>query len=59
MPETHATGKELFKDTKVMITNSVKRFLGSVTGTFTFKKEYADEIVSQWISEIEVLSQIH
>ena len=41
-----------------MITNSVKRFLGSVTGTFTFEKQYADEIVSQWISEIEVLSQI-
>ena len=57
-PETHAVGKELFKDTKIKITNSGKRFLGSVIGTFTFKKQYVDEIVSQWISEIEVLSQI-
>ena len=55
-PEIHAIGKELFKDTKVKITNSDKSFLGSVIGTFTFKK--VDEIVSQWISEIEVLSQI-
>ena len=46
-PETHAIGKELFKDTKIKITNSGKRFLGSVIGTFTFKKQYVDEIVSQ------------
>ena len=57
-PETHSIGKELFKDTNVKITNSGKRFLGSAIGTFTFKKQDADEIVSQWISEIEVLSQI-
>ena len=57
-PETHATGKQLFKDTKVKIANSGKRFLGSVIGTFTFKRQYANEIVSQWISEIKVLSQI-
>ena len=37
-PETQATGKELFKDTKVKVTNSGKKFLGSVIGTFTFKK---------------------
>ena len=55
-PETHATGKELFKDTKVKITNTGKKFLGSVISTFTFKKQYADKIVSQWISEIELLS---
>ena len=54
---THVIGKELFKDTKIKITNLGKRFLGSVTGTFTFKKQYVDEIVSQWISEFEVLSQ--
>ena len=57
-PETHSIGKELFKDTNVKITNSGKRFLGSAIGTFTFKKQDADKIVSQWISEIEVLSQI-
>ena len=37
-PETQATGKELFKDTKVKVTNSGKKFLGSVIGAFTFKK---------------------
>ena len=56
-PEPHLTGKELFKDTKVKI-NSGKRFLGSVIDTITFKKQYVDEIVSPWISEIKVLSQI-
>ena len=39
--------KEMLKDTKLKITNSGKRFLGSVIGTFTFKKQYVDEIVSQ------------
>ena len=55
---TNAIGKKLFKDTKVKITNSGKRFIGSVIGTFAFKKQYVDETVSQWIFEIEVLSQI-
>ena len=44
-PETHAIGKELFKDTTVKIINSGKRFLRSVIGTFTLKKQYVDEIV--------------
>ena len=56
--ETHAIRKKFVKDTKVKIANSGKRFLGSVIGIFTFKKQYIDEIVSQWISKIEVLSQI-
>ena len=56
--ETHAIGNEVFKDKKVKITNSSKRFLELVIGTFTFKKQYVGETVSQWISEIEVLSQI-
>ena len=38
-PERNAFGKELFKDTKVKITSSGKRLLGSVIGTFTFKKQ--------------------
>ena len=46
-PETNATGKKLFKNTKAKITNSGKRFQGSVIGTFTFKKQYVDEIISQ------------
>ena len=37
-PETHAIGKELFKDTKEKIGNSGKRSLGSVIGTLIFKK---------------------
>ena len=57
-PETHAIVKESFKDAKVKIKNSGKRFLGSVIATFTFKKQYVDEIVSQYISEMEVLSRI-
>ena len=53
-PETHA----LFKYVKVKIKNSGKGFLRSVIGTFTFKKQYVDKIVSKSIYEIEVLSQI-
>ena len=47
-----------FKDNKVKIKNSRKRFLGPVIGAYTFKKQYVDKIVSQYISKIEVLSQI-
>ena len=56
--ETHAIGNKVFKDKTAKITNSTKRFLELVIGTFTFKKQYIGETVSQWISEIEVLSQI-
>ena len=56
--ETHTCAKEIFKTTKVKITNSAKRYLGSVLGTLSFKREYVNELVTQWISEIEVLSQI-
>ena len=56
--ETHTCAKEIFETTKVKITNSGKRYLGSVLGTLSFKREYVNELVTQWISEIEVLSQI-
>ena len=56
--ETHTLAKEVFETTKVKITNSGKRYLGSVLGTLSFKREYVNELVPQWISEIEVLCQI-
>ena len=56
--ETHTLAKEVFETTKVKITNSGKRYLGSVLGTLSFKRERVNELVTQWISEIEVLSQI-
>ena len=34
------------------------KYLGSVIGTVTFKKQFVDELITQLISEIEVLSQI-
>ena len=37
--ETHTLAKEVFETTKVKITNSGKRYLGSVLGTLLFKKE--------------------
>ena len=55
--ETHALAKEVFETTKVKITNSGKINLRSVLGTLSFKREYVNELVTQWISEIEVLSQ--
>ena len=54
----HTLGKELLKNNKIKTTDSSKRFLRSAIGTFTFKEQYAGEIASQWISEIEALSQI-
>ena len=54
----HTLGKELLKNNKIKTTDSSKRFLRSAIGTFTFKEQYAGEIASQWISEIEALTQI-
>ena len=54
----HTLGKELLKNNKIRTTDSSKRFLRSAIGTFTFKEQYAGEIASQWISEIEALSRI-
>ena len=54
----HTLGKELLKNNKIKTTDSSKRFLRSAIGTFTFKEQYAGEIASQWISEVEALSQI-
>ena len=54
----HTLGKELLKNNKIKTTDSSKRFLRSAIGTFTFKEQYAGEIASQWISEIEALSRI-
>ena len=54
----HTLGKELLKNNKIKTTDSSKRFLRSAIGTFTLKEQYAGEIASQWISEIEALSQI-
>lgn len=36
----------------------LRKYLGSVIGTVTFKKQSVDEIITQLISEIKVLSQI-
>ena len=56
--ETHTLAKEVFQTSKVKTTNSGKRYLRSALGTLSFKREYINEFVTQWISEIEVLSQI-
>ena len=56
--ETHTLAKGVFETTKVKRTKSGKRYLGSVLGTLSFKREYVNELVTQWTSEIEVLSQI-
>ena len=56
--ETYAAGTETFKGTNLKITPSGKRYLGSVLGTTVFKKEYINNKVTQWIAEIEILSQI-
>ena len=52
----HNSKKERFQNTKVKIKNSGKRDLGSVIGRVTFTKQYIDEIVTQWISEIKIMS---
>ena len=47
--------RSLFGDT-VNITTEGKRHLGAVIGSEEYKKEYCDELVNNWVNELNVLS---
>ena len=45
----------LFGD-KVNITTEGKRHLGAVIGSEEYKKEYCDELVNNWVNQLNVVS---
>ena len=42
----------------IKITSSGKRHLGAVIGSDTFKDEYVNEKIGEWVKEIEALAEI-
>ena len=49
--------KELFKSMGIEITTVGKRHLGAALGSETFKKEFIEEKVKEWISQVRVLAK--
>ena len=56
-PDLQEEAQNVFGQT-VNITVEGKRHLGAVLGSDSYKKEYCDELVNGWVSELQVLSDI-
>ena len=54
----HAEVIAIFKDSNLNITTKGKHHLGEALGTRTFVESFVKKQVSEWISEIKLLSQI-
>ena len=49
---------KLFKSCQIKITSDGKKHLGAVIGSISYKKQYVNNKVENWINEIRILSQI-
>ena len=47
-----------FKSTKINVTSNGKRHLGAVIGSRSYKEDYMNEKIDQWIKEVKLLSEI-
>ena len=48
----------MFADTEIKITTDGRKYLGGFVGTREGAEEYVGELVSDWVSQLEVLSEI-
>ena len=48
----------MFKDTTIKITKEVHRHLGAVIGSQEFKAEYCQQLIKDWVQQLENLSEI-
>ena len=46
------------RDTEIKITSKGKRHLGAVIGELKFKQGYIDDILSDWVKELNVLADV-
>ena len=49
--------QQIFKNTQINITTEGKKHLGASLGANTFKQEYIQEKVQDWVEQLKVLSQ--
>ena len=47
-----------FKITKINVTSNGKRHLGAVIGSRSYKEDYMNQKIDQWIKEVKLLSGI-
>ena len=47
----------MFSDTKINVTTEGKRHLGAVIGSNDFRTKYVNEKVTEWCSELKILSE--
>ncbi|KAG0718946.1 hypothetical protein GWK47_051511 [Chionoecetes opilio] len=57
-PEHYDNGVQLFNGSGIIVTKDGQRHLGAVIGTEEFKEEYVGEKVSEWVKEVDVLSDM-
>ena len=50
--------KEIFKTTNIKITTEGKKHLGATIGTVSYKEEYVNSKIDEWIREIKMLAEI-
>lgn len=48
----------IFKDTEIQITVTGQRHLGAVIGSDNYRQEYVEELVKDWVSQLEILSEV-
>ena len=56
--EYESKAAEIFDDTNIKITSSGQRYLGAVIGSELYRKEYIEDIVSEWGDELLSLTRI-
>ncbi|KAG0724864.1 hypothetical protein GWK47_039737 [Chionoecetes opilio] len=57
-PEHYDNGVRLFDGSEAIVTKDGQRHLGAVIGTEEFKVKYVGEKVSEWVKEVDVLSDM-
>ena len=57
-PEKLSYAIQMFGNSGVTITCEGKRHLGAVVGTTEYKEKYVSDLITNWISELESLSDI-
>ena len=57
-PEKLELAKMIFRDTEIKITAEGQRHLGAVIGDLKFKQGYIDDMVSDWVKELNILADV-
>ena len=57
-PEYEEMAKNIFAGSGVKITTGGERHMGAVIGSADFKEKYVKEKISNWIQDIDQLSEI-